>query len=110
MLIAQIAQGNAHALRQIYAIYRPRLWRDLWRDLWRQLDGDQSGVEDALQEVFLGVWRAAAFRGESAVNTWVFRIAHHHIRNHQRASAVQSTTGNQVMLHEIGDVWSVYGG
>ncbi|HUY78888.1 MAG TPA: RNA polymerase sigma factor [Ktedonobacterales bacterium] len=83
-LIAQIAQGNAHALRQLYAIYRPRLWRYLWR----QLDGDQPAVEDALQEVFLAVWRsAAAFRGESAVNTWVFRIAHHYVRNHQRAIA-----------------------
>ena len=83
-LIAQIAQGNAHALRQIYAIYRPRLWRYLWR----QLDGDQPAVEDALQEVFLAVWRSAtAFRGESRVNTWVFRIAHHYVRNQQRASA-----------------------
>src|SRR5262249_2554579 len=40
--------------------------------------GDRALVEDALQEIFLNIWRSAgSFRNQSSVATWVFRIAHH---------------------------------
>ena len=33
--------------------------------------------EDLFQDIFLAVWRALpAFRGESSVRTWIYRIAH----------------------------------
>jgi RNA polymerase sigma-70 factor (ECF subfamily) len=84
LLIARVAQHDAAALEQLYVRYRPRLWRYLWQ----QLEGDSSAVEDALQEVFLAVWRAAGdFRGAAKVNTWIFRIAHHQLAHYQRAIA-----------------------
>ncbi len=83
-LIRRIALRDASALEQIYALYRPRLWRYLWQ----QLDGDSGAVEDTLQEVFLAVWRAADdFRGKATVNTWIFRIAHHQLAHRQRSNA-----------------------
>ncbi|MGH2502570.1 MAG: RNA polymerase sigma factor [Ktedonobacterales bacterium] len=72
LLLAQIATGDEEALRQLYLAYRPRLRRYLWH----QLGGDTASVEDALQEVFLAVWRTAAgYRGEARVSTWLYQIA-----------------------------------
>lgn len=83
-LIARIARRDATALELLYALYRPQLWRYLWQ----QLGGDLGAVEDTLQEVFLAVWLAAGdFRGEAKVNTWIFRIAHHHLAHRQRSAA-----------------------
>lgn len=84
VLLARVARGDGHALRQLYLRYRPRLWRYLWQ----QLDGDGFAVEDALQDIFLGIWRgSAAFRGESRTNTWIFRIAHHQAAQRLRSAA-----------------------
>lgn len=72
LLLAQIATGDEEALRQLYLAYRPRLRRFLWH----QLGGDTASVEDALQEVFLAVWRTAGgYRGEARVSTWLYQIA-----------------------------------
>lgn len=39
-------------------------------------DSSRADAEDALQEVFLAVYRALpGFRGESRLSTWVYRIA-----------------------------------
>jgi RNA polymerase sigma-70 factor (ECF subfamily) len=73
LLLAQVAVGDEEAMRQFYLAYRPRLRRYLWH----QLDGDPSGVEEALQDIFLAVWRAAGgYRGAARVSTWVYQIAH----------------------------------
>lgn len=72
-LIARIAARDESALDALYALYRPRLRRYLWA----RLEGDESAVEEALQDTFLAVWESAGrFRGEARVATWVFQIAH----------------------------------
>lgn len=41
--------------------------------------GNASDAEDAAQEIFVRAWRAlASFRAESALSTWLFRIAINH--------------------------------
>jgi RNA polymerase sigma-70 factor (ECF subfamily) len=73
-LLARVAAGDEEALRQFYDAFRPRLRAYLWR----QLDGDLTAVEEALQDVFVAVWRtAASYRGEARVATWLFQIAHY---------------------------------
>lgn len=73
LLLAQVATGDEDAMRQLYFAYRPRLRRYLWH----QLGGDMPSVEEALQDIFLAVWRAArSYRGDARVSTWVYRIAH----------------------------------
>jgi RNA polymerase sigma-70 factor (ECF subfamily) len=74
LLLRQVANGDEEALRQLYVEYRPRLRVYLWH----QLDGDGHAVEEALQDTFLAVWRAAGgYRGEAKVATWIFQIAHY---------------------------------
>lgn len=73
LLLARIATGDEDALHQLYFAYRPRLRRYLWH----QLDGDPNAVEEALQDVFLAVWRTAGgYRGAARVSTWLYQIAH----------------------------------
>lgn len=87
VLLAQIARGDEEALHQLYLAYRPRLRRYLWH----QLDGDAAGVEEALQDVFLAVWRSAGrYRAEARVSTWVFQIAHYVALGARRRSVRRS--------------------
>ncbi len=74
MLLAQIAAGDEEALRHLYLAYRPRLRRYLWH----QLGGDTPCVEEALQDIFLAVWKTAGgYRAEARVSTWIYQIAHY---------------------------------
>jgi RNA polymerase sigma-70 factor (ECF subfamily) len=75
-LLVRIASGDEEALHTLYTPYRPRIWRYLWR----RLDGNSAAIEDALQEIWLAIWRAApGYRPQGQVAAWVFQIAHHHV-------------------------------
>lgn len=81
-LVERIAAGDQAALAQLYGAYRPRLWRYLLM----RLSGDVGLAEEALQDVFVSVWRSAgAFRGDASVSTWLYRTAHHIAANSTRA-------------------------
>lgn len=80
-LLERIATGDQAAMHQLYERYYPRLQRFVWH----RLHGDVSLVEDALQEIFLSVWRfAGSFRGQASVATWIFQIAYHQVARSQR--------------------------
>jgi RNA polymerase sigma-70 factor, ECF subfamily len=85
-LLARVAVGDEEALRGLYDAFRPRLRRYLWH----QLDGDAAAVDDALQDIFVAVWRTAAgYRGEASVATWLFQIARYralHARRGRRGA------------------------
>jgi len=80
-LLARIAEGDHEALRLLHERY----YRRLKRYLWRQLRADSGTIDEALQEVFLNIWRfAGSFRGQSKVATWIFQIAYRQVLRHQR--------------------------
>lgn len=80
-LLARIAGGDHEALRVLHERYYLRLRQYLWR----QSRGDSGAIDDALQEIFLNIWRfAASFRGHSKVATWIFQIAHRQVLRSQR--------------------------
>ena len=70
LLLEGLRAGSADAFRALYRLYLPKvagLCRVLLRDV---------GVEDAIQDTFLRVFRnIQQFRGESRLTTWVHRIA-----------------------------------
>ena len=83
-VVTRIAADDQEALRILYTRYRPRLWRYLWR----RLDGDTEAVEDALQEIWLAVWRGApGYRPKGQVAAWIFQIAHRHVAHLRRDGA-----------------------
>lgn len=47
-----------------------------------QYMGDYEEASDLTQETFISAWKAReTFRGESKVNTWLYRIAQNHCKN-----------------------------
>jgi RNA polymerase sigma-70 factor (ECF subfamily) len=84
-LLERIAAGEQDAMHCLYERFYPRLQRFLWS----RLHGDRALVEDALQEIFLNIWRSAgSFRSRSSVATWIFQIAYHQaIRSLRRQEA-----------------------
>lgn len=99
LLLARIASGDEDALHELYQGYAPRLTRYLWH----QLDGDPHAVEEALQEVFIAVWRSAsAFRGDAKVATWVYQIAHYSALRARRHQLRQAAVA-QVPIPEPGE-------
>jgi RNA polymerase sigma-70 factor (ECF subfamily) len=73
-LLERIAAGEQEAMDHFYE----RFYSRLHHFLRSRLRGDRALVEDALQEIFLNIWRSAgSFRNQSSVATWVFQIAHH---------------------------------
>jgi RNA polymerase sigma-70 factor, ECF subfamily len=70
-LIQSIAEGDKAALKLLYLRHRERVYRFVTR-----LSGSESTADEAVNEVFLAVWRdAGQFQGKSKVATWLLSIA-----------------------------------
>jgi len=70
-LVAQVLAGDRRAARKLYDTHAPRIYRLAYR-----LAGDVHLAQDFTQETFLRAFRALAdFRGDSALFTWLHRIA-----------------------------------
>jgi RNA polymerase sigma-70 factor (ECF subfamily) len=69
-LLRRHVSGDAEAFGILFVRHRERLWAVAVRTL-----GDPDEAADALQDAVISAFRRAAdFRGESAVTTWLHRI------------------------------------
>jgi RNA polymerase sigma-70 factor, ECF subfamily len=69
-LLRRHVTGDAEAFGQLFLRHRDRLWAVALRTL-----GDADEAADALQDAMISAFRrAAGFRGDSAVTTWLHRI------------------------------------
>ncbi len=79
-VLARVAAGDEEAFADLVARYQRRLLH-----LCERLLGDPEEARDAVQEVFLKVFRkAASYRPRGAVYTWMYRIAVNHCLNRLR--------------------------
>ncbi len=80
-LLREIAAGQAAALRTLMRRHAEALLRYA-----SHLLGDAHAGEDALQHVFIQVWRHAnGWRPEAKVRTWLYTIVQRHCLNQLRA-------------------------
>ena len=72
-LIAQMAQGQQDALRELHKRYAPYLY-----SLGRRMLHDPSDTENCVQDAFLNAWKAAVRfdRKLASAKTWLVTIAH----------------------------------
>jgi RNA polymerase sigma-70 factor, ECF subfamily len=71
VLIESVADGDKHALEQLFTRHSGRLYRFVLR-----ITGNAPLSEDIVSEVFLEVWRRPErFEARSQVSTWLFAIA-----------------------------------
>jgi RNA polymerase sigma-70 factor (ECF subfamily) len=70
-LVERCRQGDLTAFEEVYRAHSGRLYSVAFRML-----GNPADAEDLLQEIFLAAHRKLeSFRGESALGTWLYRLA-----------------------------------
>lgn len=70
-LIKQISQGDKIAFKELYALYSNKVYASALHYLQNIPD-----AEEVTQDVFLSIFNnASSFKGNSSVNTWIYRIA-----------------------------------
>ncbi len=79
-LVGELRLGSVEAFNYLISLYHQPLYRFITRIL-----GNADDSADALQEVFLKVFRSARqFEGKSSLRTWLYQIALHEASNHRR--------------------------
>lgn len=79
-LLEGLREGVAEAYERLIANYQQPVYNMVCR-----LMGDSGDACDVVQEVFLKVFRkVGAFRGDSSLKTWIYRIAVNEAYNYQR--------------------------
>jgi len=79
-LLAEVRSGSRASLEKLVVRHQPFILNLAVRMLWHRDD-----AEDATQEILIKVLEALpGFRGESALRTWLYRIAVNHILDLRR--------------------------
>jgi len=92
--VALAQRGDVPAFERIYRANAGRVTA-----LCLRLTGDRDAAEVLMQDVFVRVWeRLPAFRGESALSTWIHRVTVnaflHQTRSAKRRGAHEETAGD----------------
>ena len=86
-LVDRCRSGDLAAFEELYRAHAGRLYSVALRLL-----GNAADAEDLLQEIFLAAHRKLdTFRGESALGTWLYRLATNLCLDHLRSRAGRSS-------------------
>jgi RNA polymerase sigma-70 factor, ECF subfamily len=86
-LVERCRKGDLAAFEAIYRAHSGRLYSVACR-----MVGNPADAEDLLQEIFLAAHRKLeSFRGESALGTWLFRLATNLCLDHLRSRAARTS-------------------
>jgi RNA polymerase sigma-70 factor (ECF subfamily) len=90
--VALAQKGDVEAFERLYRAHVGRV-----NALCLRLTGDRQAAEELMQDVFVRAWeRLPAFRGESALSTWLHRVTVnaflHQNRSAKRRGAHEETT------------------
>src|SRR5512145_3515152 len=97
-LIERCRQGELGAFEELYRLHAGRLYSVALR-----LVGNAADAEDLLQEIFLAAHRKLdTFRGESALGTWLYRLAMNLCLDHPRSRATRSGQLTDALDDEYG--------
>jgi RNA polymerase sigma-70 factor (ECF subfamily) len=85
-LVERCRNGELGAFEELYRAHSARLYSLACRML-----GNPADAEDLLQDIFLAAHRKLdSFRGESALGTWLYRLAMNLILDHVRSRAART--------------------
>jgi RNA polymerase sigma-70 factor (ECF subfamily) len=84
------------AFKDIVEKYQKRLYKVV-----KRLVNDHDDTEDVLQNTFIKAWqKLEGFRGESALSTWLHRIAMNEALNHLNSARVKKTQNIDNQIHQ----------
>jgi RNA polymerase sigma-70 factor, ECF subfamily len=85
-LVERCRRGDLGAFEELYRTHARRIFGLAVRML-----GNTADAEDLLQEIFLSAYRKLdSFRGESALGTWLYRLATNQILDYVRSRAART--------------------
>jgi RNA polymerase sigma-70 factor (ECF subfamily) len=85
-LVERCRRGDLAAFEELYRAHAGRLYSVACR-----MVGNPADAEDLLQEIFLAAHRKLdSFRGESALGTWLYRLATNLCLDHLRSRAART--------------------
>ncbi len=97
-LVERCRQGDLAAFEELYRAHAGKLFSLACRML-----GNPADAEDLLQEIFLSAHRKLdGFRGESALSTWLYRLATNHCLDYLRSRAARTNQLTDVLDDEPG--------
>ena len=97
-LVERCRQGDLGAFEELYRAHAGRLYSVAFR-----LVGNAADAEDLLQDIFLAAHRKLdTFRGESALGTWLYRLATNLCLDHLRSRTGRSNQVTDALDDEPG--------
>src|SRR6476660_6615370 len=85
-LVERCRSGDLVAFEELYRAHAGKLFSVACR-----MVGNPADAEDLLQEIFLAAHRKLdGFRGESALGTWLYRLATNHCLDYLRSRAART--------------------
>ena len=92
-ILARAQAGDNQAFAQLYSLHKRRIY-----SLCLRMVGSVAEAEDLTQEAFLQFHRKIdTFRGESALSTWLHRLAINVVLMHLRKKGLQLTSLDEAM-------------
>jgi RNA polymerase sigma-70 factor (ECF subfamily) len=92
-ILARAQAGDHHAFAQLYSIHKRHIY-----SLCLRMVGSVAEAEDLTQEAFLQFHRKIdTFRGESALSTWLHRLAINVVLMHLRKKSLQVNSLDEIM-------------
>jgi RNA polymerase sigma-70 factor (ECF subfamily) len=96
-LLARVARGDRTAFTTLYAQYHPRLARFLQR-----LTSNSELISEIVNDTLFTVWcKAADFRGDSQVSTWILGVAYRRALLALRAAHRATPPGTSVPVEMV---------
>ena len=97
-LVERCRRGDLAAFEEVYRTHSGRLYSVACR-----MVGNPADAEDLLQEIFLAAHRKLdSFRGESALGTWLYRLATNLCLDHLRSKAARTNQVTDALDDEPG--------
>lgn len=98
IILCQVAEGNENAFRELYELYRNKIYFVSWKLL-----KSDSSAEDVLQEVFLKIWINRSKLPEiENFNAYLNTLLRNHIFNKLRKQANEERFVREVMVSNTG--------
>jgi RNA polymerase sigma-70 factor (ECF subfamily) len=87
-LVKKAQQGDADAFATLFYTHRPRVY-----SLCLRMTNNTAEAEDLTQDAFLQVFRKlSTFRGDSALSTWLYRVAVNTVLMHFRKKGLRQVS------------------
>lgn len=97
-LVERCRSGDLAAFEELYRAHAGKLFSVACR-----MVGNPADAEDLLQEIFLSAHRKLdGFRGDSALGTWLYRLATNHCLDHLRSRAARMNQVTDALDEEPG--------